>query len=77
MSFNRMALYNYFSQDEPTLSRKIARESSALTQKKANAKVKRSIEREAAKPQKASPRGKYYTPQERTWIGKHLTPITK
>ena len=48
----------------------------ALTQKdleKANAKVKRSIEREAAKPQKASPQGKYndYTPQERAWIGKH------
>ena len=33
---------------------------------------------EAAKPQKASPRGKYndYTPQKRAWIGKHLTPIT-
>ena len=71
-----MALYKCFSQDGPTLPRKITCESSALTQKdleKANAKVKRSIEREATKPQKASPRGKYndYTPQERAWIGKY------
>ena len=71
-----MALYRYFSQDGPTLPGKITCESSALTQKdleKANAKVKRSIEREAAKPQKASPRGKYtdYMPQERAWIGKY------
>ena len=69
-----MALYKYFLQDGPTLPRKITCESSALTQKdleKANAK--RSIEREATKPQKASPRGKYndYTPQERAWIGKY------
>ena len=52
-----MVLYRYFSQDGPTLPRKITGESSALTQKdleKANAKVKRSIEREVAKPQKAS-----------------------
>ena len=71
-----MALYKYFSQDGPALPRKITCESSALTQKdleKTNTKVKRSIEREAAKPQKASPRGKYndYTPQERAWIGKY------
>ena len=51
-------------------------EFSFLTQKdleKANAKVKRSIECEAAKPQKASLQGKYndYPPQERAWIGKH------
>ena len=45
----------FFSQDRPTLLRKITCESSTLTQKdleKANAKVKRSIEHEAAKPQK-------------------------
>ena len=44
--------------DGPTLLRKIACESSTLTQKdleKTNAKVKRSIEREAAKSQKVLP----------------------
>ena len=67
---DRVALYKYFSQDGPTLPRKIMCESSTLTQKdleKANVKVKRSIEREATKPQKAGPWGKYndYTPQQR------------
>ena len=76
MCKDRMALYKYFSQDGPTLPRKIMCKLSALTQKdleKANAKVKCSIEREAAKPQKASPQGKYndYTPQERAWIRKY------
>ena len=53
-----MALYKFFLQDGPTLPRKITCESSTLTQKdleKANAKVKPSIEREAAKPQKVLP----------------------
>ena len=55
---DRMALYNFISQDGPTLLRKITCESSTLTQKgleKANAKVKHSIEHESVKPQKVLP----------------------
>ena len=53
-----MALYKFFSQDGPTLPRKIMCESCTLTHKdfeKANAEVKRSIKRGAAKPQKVFP----------------------
>ena len=51
-----------------------------LTQKdleKANAEVKRSIEHEDVKSQKANLRGKYNdsTPQERAWIGKYELPL--
>ena len=65
----------YFSQDGPTLLRKITRDRVVHPNPKgsgesANAKVKRSIERESAKPPKASPRGKYndYTPQQRAYM---------
>ena len=64
----------YFSQDGPTLSRKITCDRVVRPNPKdlesANAKVKRSIGHESAKPQKASPRGKYndYTPQQRACI---------
>ena len=71
-----MALFRYFSRESTALPTIQTCESSSLTEKdleKANARVKRSIEGEGTKPEKASLRGKYndYTAKERAQIGKY------